>query len=161
MLACPPARRLPRPPVPHCPRLDLWWRPLPVVMLPLASFLVKDGSGRWALVDAGAVDSWSQSYASRLTAAVKAALPRGASLDVILREWAGPASPGAPGACLRIRAWGFALREARLLPAGALRARQPRGNRLLEGLGRQQAAAVTAGTGRGTGGPRRGECLAS
>lgn len=74
---------------PRCPpprRLDLWWRPLPFALLPLTSILIKDASGSWVLIDAGAGDSWSQSYATRLAAAVKVALPRGAQLEAILRE---------------------------------------------------------------------------
>jgi hypothetical protein len=66
-------------------RLDLWWRPLPIVVMPLTAVLVREGHS-WALIDAGAPDSWSQGYASRLVKAVQATIPKGDSLQAILRE---------------------------------------------------------------------------
>ena len=74
-------------------RLDLWWRPLPVVVMPLTAVLVREGH-TWALIDAGAPDSWSQGYASLLVKAVQATIPKGDSLQAILRERAG--STGRP-----------------------------------------------------------------
>lgn len=51
-------------------RLDLWWRPLPVVFLPLSAALVRERDG-WVLVDAGAGNSWSQAYATKCAPAAK------------------------------------------------------------------------------------------
>ena len=78
-------------------RLDLWWRPLPVVVMPLTAILVREGHS-WILIDAGAPDSWSQGYASRLVQAVQATLPKGDSLQAILCERLG-AQAVAAGAC--------------------------------------------------------------
>ncbi|EFN52382.1 hypothetical protein CHLNCDRAFT_58851 [Chlorella variabilis] len=66
-------------------RLDLWWRPLPVLLLPVSAVLVKEGGG-WVLVDAGAPDSWSQAYASRLVQAVQQTVSstKGGGLKAIL-----------------------------------------------------------------------------
>lgn len=52
------------PSAPGACRLDLWWRPVPVVLLPLSEALVREQDG-WVLVDAGAGDNWSQAYATK------------------------------------------------------------------------------------------------
>ncbi|PSC69117.1 MBL fold metallo-hydrolase [Micractinium conductrix] len=76
-------------------RLDLWWRPLPVLPLPLSAHLVRSGGSGWVLVDAGAPNSWSQSYATRLLAGLQAAIPPGEELQAILLTSAHPDHTGA------------------------------------------------------------------
>ena len=68
-----------------CCRLDLWWRPLPVLLIPVTAVLVREGHN-WVLIDAGAPDSWSQAYASRLVQAVQKRLSSRDKLQAILRE---------------------------------------------------------------------------
>lgn len=83
-------------------RFDLWWRPLPVALIPLSVTLVREGSS-WYLVDAGASDNWSQSYASRLVAAVQRTIPKGGRLAGILLTHGHPDHVGALPQLLRVR----------------------------------------------------------
>lgn len=66
-----------------------------MLLLPVSAVLVKEGGG-WVLVDAGAPDSWSQAYASRLVQAVQQTVSstKGGGLKAILRERWGAREPG-------------------------------------------------------------------
>ncbi|PRW20529.1 tyrosine-specific transport -like [Chlorella sorokiniana] len=75
-------------------RFDLWWRPLPVALVPLSVTLIREGSNYY-LIDAGGGDNWSQSYASRLTAALQRTMPKGGRLAGILLTHGHPDHVGA------------------------------------------------------------------
>jgi len=85
-----------------CGRFDLWWRPLPVAVVPLSCTVIREGNSYY-LIDAGGGDNWSQSYASRLTAAVQRTIPKGGRLAAILLTHGHPDHVGALPQLLRVR----------------------------------------------------------
>lgn len=85
-----------------------------MAIIPLSVTLVREGSS-WCLVDAGASDNWSQSYASRLAAAVQRTIPKGGRLAGILLTHGHPDHVGALPQLLRVR--GAPLSET---PAGCM-----------------------------------------